>query len=68
MLRYTVHGCPHVSESGGSPASGVRRTPHKGKGAETVGLGLGDADMIAVLRAIEARSDGRTDGRTDGPA
>jgi 3-hydroxyisobutyrate dehydrogenase len=29
--------------------------------AETVGLGLGDADMVAVLRAIEARTDGRTD-------
>jgi 3-hydroxyisobutyrate dehydrogenase len=33
--------------------------------AETVGLGLGDADMVAVLRAIEARTDGRTDVQAD---
>ncbi|MEU6275012.1 NAD(P)-dependent oxidoreductase [Streptomyces populi] len=33
--------------------------------AETVGLGLGDADMVAVLRAIEARTDGRTYGPTE---
>jgi 3-hydroxyisobutyrate dehydrogenase len=29
--------------------------------AETVGLGLADADMVAVLHALEARTDALTD-------
>ncbi len=33
--------------------------------AETVGLGLADADMVAVLRALEARTDALIDATAD---